>query len=265
VQKGHYKVVEILLDVADPDIRDNNGNSAFSNALQIENMSMASLFINKTRDLDVTYGPTKATALQICAAHGYTELVRELLDRGADPNLTAESNSHDGSGGYFALYNAVYNRHHSTVAELAERADINQHTELLGYTALHLAAELKDDVLTQILIQYDADVDARDAFDRTPLHIASIVGAENVARLLLMNGADESARDHMGICASLTSPTSPGQVWLSNNDVSTICTYKELKVPVEHDIHYGFLTRNGEKNAVRIRKVSLLVVISKMK
>lgn len=43
-------------------------------------------------------------------------------------------------------------RHHDAVSELVKTADVNKGTNLLGYTALHIAAELNDKRLAQILI-----------------------------------------------------------------------------------------------------------------
>ena len=61
----------------------------------------------------VTYYACSGTPLRNAAAAGHLEIVKLLLDRGADPNLPEEGIAPHGH----ALYSAVYNGHHE-IAEL---------------------------------------------------------------------------------------------------------------------------------------------------
>jgi ankyrin repeat protein/serine/threonine protein kinase len=258
-RNNKFKVVELLMKTADTNIVDNEGRNALMNALQSQNIAIAKLLASKTQDLNAKYGDSQITALQICAARGYTELVRELLLHGADPDLSAEKTTHDESGGYFPLYNAVMGRHHGTVLELLHKADVNKQTDLLGYSALHLAAEVRDKRSLEYLIKYGkANVNARDAFDRTPLHIANIIGDEDIAKMLVDNGADESARDHMGICAKYASASAPGQIWLLGlGRVRPMVNIRDLKMPVPHSIYNGILYEENRKIPIRIRRLNI--------
>ena len=78
-----------------------------------------------------------------------------------------------------------------------------------GWTPLHMAAEMADVELVEVLIQAGAPLDVRDAHGQTPLHIAvdsEVDGAHQsssplsllVTRALVQAGADVDARAHDG-------------------------------------------------------------------
>ena len=58
----------------------------------------------------------------------------------------------------------------------------------LGQTALHLAAQGGYHDIVEILMECNAEVDARDNFDITPLHLASKYGHIKVATMLIQFG-----------------------------------------------------------------------------
>lgn len=62
-------------------------------------------------------------------------------------------------------------------------------------TPLHVAAHYGNEATAQLLLQYAADVDARDQDDETPLHRTARNGNETIASLLLEHRADVNAQD----------------------------------------------------------------------
>jgi ankyrin repeat protein len=70
--------------------------------------------------------------------------------------------------------------------------------DLLGRTALHLAAELCRPNAAKTLLAHGADPNARDERGRTPLHRAADEGCADVAELLLDYGADPNVVDRSG-------------------------------------------------------------------
>jgi ankyrin repeat protein len=97
--------------------------------------------------------------LLLAAASGDAAKVRELLERGANPNARD----------YF-----------------------------IDRTPLHYAAMGGDLDVAKLLLEHGADPNAKDKIGLTPLHHAALSGRLNVARLLLEHGADVNARDNDG-------------------------------------------------------------------
>lgn len=110
---------------------------------------------------DINRGGPLGTPLSVAAAAGHPEVIRYLVNLGADPNLPDRK-------GWRPLHCAV----------LPERAN--------------LAA-------VSALVECGSDVDGRDKHLRTPLHRAAQFGHADAVRLLLMLGAQASAVDENGL------------------------------------------------------------------
>lgn len=65
--------------------------------------------------------------------------------------------------------------------------------EVAAYSGLHRAAAAGDMALLKQAISSGADVNARDAFARTPLHVAAHFGQRDAMRALATAGADANA------------------------------------------------------------------------
>ena len=63
---------------------------------------------------------------------------------------------------------------------------------------LHIAAHTNSVPTGNLLLDYGAKVDLRDANEQTPLHIAASAGALGIVDLLLKHGANPVARDFLG-------------------------------------------------------------------
>ena len=65
-------------------------------------------------------------------------------------------------------------------------------------TPLHAALDGQHINIAELLVGYCADVEVRDALDRTPLHLAAYHGFLSVTRTLVERNADMDARDNFG-------------------------------------------------------------------
>ena len=73
--------------------------------------------------------------------------------------------------------------------------------EAFERTALHYASQHGRCDAVSLLLEYDADPDARDLTDFTPLHLASERGHTNTVNVLLQHGASMMARTSNGSVA----------------------------------------------------------------
>ena len=124
------------------------------------------------------------TVLMTCARGGVLDAVNPLLTRGVD--LNAKEASH----GQTALMRAAWEGHTQVVRALIDHgADVHARTTT-GYTALLFAAREAYGDTTQALLEAGADVNAAAADGTTALVIATIRRHATYAEYLLSQGAD---------------------------------------------------------------------------
>ena len=96
----------------------------------------------------------------------------------------------------------AYNGHTSVMPRLMSRMDvpdINAPISQMKFSALHAAALGKHSLMVDWLLTNGANVQATDAWNRTPLHIAARRNNEDILRCLLHHHADTSAKDKFGM------------------------------------------------------------------
>ncbi|KAM4691932.1 ankyrin repeat and SOCS box protein 16 [Rhinophrynus dorsalis] len=129
--------------------------------------------------------------LRITASRGYSDCVRHLLSRGADPNATA--------GGRGALHDSCEAHHAECTRLLLSRgAETNLLSED-GQAPLHLCTTPETLECAKLLLEYGALVNLPCHYTRaTPLHVAAARGLEEHIGLYLSLGADPCARNREG-------------------------------------------------------------------
>ena len=134
---------------------------------------------------------TGYSRLHLAAVLGRHEVVRMLLERGADVNARNRWQE-------TPLHDAAWQGHDEVVGVLLEKgADIHARDQWQE-TPLHDAAWQGHDEVVGVLLERGADIHARDQWQETPLHGAARNGREQVVGLLLGGGADIGARNSKG-------------------------------------------------------------------
>jgi uncharacterized protein len=203
---GHFDLARILVEKgANPNVADSQGMSALYAAVDMST-------------LDETVGrPNPKPHARIDAA----ELVRIMLARGADPNLTLKApvlerihNDGDTNLGEGAtpLMRAAKDADFPVMrALLGAGADVNARTKV-GKTVLMFAASrlagfrgtpnrgTEQDALAAIALCLDlgAAIDATDQNGQTALHLSLAQAEDSIVRLLADKGANLQAKDKQG-------------------------------------------------------------------
>lgn len=128
------------------------------------------------------------TPLYRAAVDGHHEIVRLLLEYGADPDRPS-----GGPEEGLPLCAAACWGHAETVQALIEGGADPDAREEGGWTALLWAAATGDLESADILLDAGADPDLADDDGDTPLTLAALVGAYGIVWSLLEHGADPSA------------------------------------------------------------------------
>ena len=133
----------------------------------------------------------KETPLIVASEMGHVEIVRVLLERGANPDVQ------DGRE-RTALHWGLKEGHLEVAELLLERGATANTADVTGQAPLHLASREGHVVITQLLLKQGADPNAKDGSGRSSLHWASQEGHLEVAQLLLNKGANWSTGDNSG-------------------------------------------------------------------
>jgi len=188
-------------------------------AIDCGRRDIALLLLERGADTE-TRGSVNQTALFKASSQGYADVVRSLIDRGADLNAICESyDDQHWNGADFVhwtpLHVAIHKKHRDVVILLLERGADMETRNSDDQTALYMASTRECADIVRQLISHGADLNAKcedwrlwpDEVKLTPLHFASWNGITPILRILLEHGADPNASDNVGKTAlHLASP-----------------------------------------------------------
>ncbi|ANB59930.1 ankyrin repeat domain-containing protein [Anoxybacteroides amylolyticum] len=161
--------------------RDKDGNTPLHYAIDSGDIELVRLLVQHGADVNAT-NEAGTTPLMKAAQFGQTEIVKFLYAHGADINRTDDQ-------GETALSKAVEGNQVATVQFLLQAgANVNIKTTI-GKTALMTAAEYGYDNLVSLLLRHGADVNVKDKTGNTALSLAQYWKHESIIRQLKQKGA----------------------------------------------------------------------------
>jgi ankyrin repeat protein len=190
IQHSEDNLIKVLIEKADINMRDELGNAPLHLALKKEKDDIFKLLLEKKADVNIPgRGSAKTndqTVLYIAVARNDEELIRDLLDRGADPNKAD-------SVGSLPLVEAVLSEslNIEIVKMLIEKgADVNKReTESDGTALIFLASNKQTSAETRqeavkLLLEKGADKSIKTNKGKTALDWAKEVKNQDVVELL---------------------------------------------------------------------------------
>ncbi|GFO16704.1 ankyrin repeat-containing protein [Plakobranchus ocellatus] len=123
------------------------------------------------------------------------DVVSYLLQNGADVNEVEDKQGHTSRPVGLIYAKSMYNTRRSTIEIVLSACADRYMSHYRNDTALHSAADTE---IASLLIQAGADLEARNAYDRTPLLESAVKGRTDMINLLKKCGANMTAVDHSG-------------------------------------------------------------------
>ena len=287
---GNVELFNCLLDyIIDHGLQLNdsvvlNCFQTLANTNRLDNIEIATRLLSHVKDVNFTQHRNlpHSSFLYLACGSGNCELVRILLGRGADRS----DESHDGKD---ALYIAAHCAHLGAVRLLFEwegddkistssistalsAACTQGHIEVVrfliengaslnvtneyGYTLLAQAVGAPNGkyyALVVLLIEYGADVDARDT-RATPLVVAVQYGRSDLVELLLNNGADIN----LGDTNTGNTPLMTASLHQSTVLVKLLLERGADVTQVNRDGHDALDLLKGEKDCDQVRRIRKL-------
>ncbi|OIQ92587.1 phosphocholine transferase AnkX [mine drainage metagenome] len=136
-------------------------------------------------------GLTVGPPLSVAVRKGNLKAVDSLLAAGADVNAP------DILGRTALHVAAFYNRKQIAALLLAHGADVKA-SDSEGLTPLHAAVLAANADIATLLLDKGADVNAVTDTGKTPLHLAAAIGCYRLTKLLIPRGADVNRKDKSG-------------------------------------------------------------------
>lgn len=123
-----------------------------------------------------------ATPLHILAQHPMPELIKLMIENGADRNATDKDHE-------TPLTLAIKARNTDNVERLITEENINMPNNHRD-AALHIACKNGFSEIVELLIMHNADIFQKNEDGNTPIHIATIYKQKECVEILVENGAD---------------------------------------------------------------------------
>lgn len=196
---GYVDIVRNLLAAgANPNVMDQYDVTPLMTALNKESTATVQAFIDARVSLD--FGSPLGYVLKSCACINSAELVKMLIDGGADIAAADMYGDHPlflaaGWSGPEELSSILAARSETQRADSAGFLDAPNWRE---HTALTIAARWGNTENVRILLASGANKDLRDIFGNSALHLAARWGEPDLVQMLIEAGLDPRAKNAEG-------------------------------------------------------------------
>ena len=164
----------LLLRGADPNVRDKDGNTPLYVALREPALAVAAQLIEYRATQVDARNKTDETPLMMASLRGQLDMVKKLIERGADVNKT----------GWTPLHYAATRSHDEIVNLLLEEHAYIDAESPNGTTPLMMAAQYGGDSTVKLLLDAGADPSLRNRLGLSAADFAHRAKREQVADLI---------------------------------------------------------------------------------
>jgi ankyrin repeat protein len=202
IEYGQNKVIQLLLDNNAHLFRTcSEGRTALHEAVIWGHFDILRILLNMTKkdcrrnsvlQFDINEKDGRGNApLQFAAEYGYFDIVKLLIEKGAQVNTTNKF-------GKTPLHKAACMHNRNTVEHLINN-DANPNVQdNEGLTVLQEAVLMGQLEVVKCLIEKDVDIDLVNRAERTALHFAVLKGFEDIVEYLVTAGINVTATDDDG-------------------------------------------------------------------
>lgn len=207
----HAAVQRLLAEGADADAHDEeSGFGAIHSAVSWMQPATVELLIERGAKINARRGYGHQTPLYTAAGEGRADVVKLLINKGADVDLPNQE-------GFTPLCHAASANHLEVVRVLLEAKAKADTRAYFGRTALSTAVDLGHIDVVKLLIANKADVNIAGEDGATPLAIALARGRSQIAGVLRQAGAKDGApRPLLNIGAIARDGEDALRDWLNN-------------------------------------------------
>ncbi|CAH3039511.1 unnamed protein product [Pocillopora meandrina] len=193
---GNTFIVESMLSCdIDIDSKDERSATSLIFAVINDHVEVVKYLLQRGADISLKYGFTKRNVLHIASQYGSVAAIEMLLSYELKPD------SRDGEGNTPLALAAAYGQKKAVDCLLEHGADPSLKGKI-GWSLLHFVAVSGNVIIIETMLSKGLDINARGKTmcndGTTPLMVAAVTGKERAVNLLLSKGADPHLKNFMG-------------------------------------------------------------------